>query len=244
MAGSLLMGCSKKGPECQMVIGSLNELGTKLAEAQKVTGNNDSKPEQVATALRPFAASSKLSGEKLAQSQITVAEIKKIAGDASGAALALSASATKMADMADHMKGLDAAGKALDDQKKVVDTAEAGVKKICEASPAQCAELVKVLEKFPPPPEKADNLQATGAWSSKLSGWAADLAKVKIDNSELKAQVSAYDQGWKTFAATMTTLVGITETAKKYDDVAKEFNAQIDVANKAVAAANGFCNAQ
>jgi len=236
----LSMGCSKKGPECQTVIHSMNVLGEKLSDTQKVTGATDSKPEQVAAALRPFAAAAKDTGDALAKAELTIAEIKKIAAEASVAALALAASAAKMADSADQMKGLDAAGKAVDDQKKVVDAAEAEIKKLCEAG-AQCAELAKVLVAFPPPPEKADNMEATGVWTGKLSAWAAELAKVKISDAKLKTQVTAFDQGWKTFATAMSTLVTITETAKKYDEVAKAFNAQIDSANKAIADANGYC---
>jgi hypothetical protein len=241
VVSSLLgMGCSKKGPECQTVVGSMNVLGTKLSEAQKVTGAADSKPEQVAAALRPFAAAAKDTGDTLAKAELTVAEIKKIATEASVASLALAVSAAKMADSADQMKGIDAAGRAVDAQKKIVDTAEAEIKKICEAG-AQCVELAKVLVAFPSPPEKSDNLEATGVWTGKLSTWAAELAKVKIDNATLKTQVTAFDQGWKSFAAAMSALVTITESAKKYDDVAKLFNAQIDSANKAIADANGYC---
>ena len=241
MVGALSMGCGKKAPECQMVVGTLNELGTKLSQAQKVTSNSDSKPEQVAAALRPFAVAAEAAGNSLAKAQITIAEIKKIADDASGASLALSASATKMADLADQMKGADAAGKAVEDQKKLVDTSDAAIKKICESGVARCAELAKVMEAFPSPPEKADNLQAVGAWSAKLSAWAVTLSKVRLDNPDLKAQVAAFDQGWKTFAAAMTTLVGISESASKLNDAAKVLDSQIDLANKAVAEANAFC---
>jgi len=233
-------GCSKKGPECQTVIGSMNALGTKLSETQKVTGAADAKPEQIAAALRPFSAAAKATGDSLAKAELTVAEIKKIAAEASVASLALATSASKMANDAEQMKGLDAAGKAVDDQKKIVDTADAEIKKLCQAG-AECAELAKVLVALPSPPEKADNLEATGVWTGKLNTWATELAKVKIENAALKTQVTAFDQGWKTFAAAMSTLVTITETAKKYDDVAKAFNAQIDSANKAIADANGYC---
>jgi hypothetical protein len=242
LTSSLLgFGCSKKTPECQTVISSMNQLGAKLTETQKVTGNNDSKPEQVAAALRPFAATAKATGDALANAQLTVPEIKKIGAEASAASLALAASSSKMADAVDQMKGLDAAGKAVDDQKKLVDTAEAEIKKICEAKAAQCVELAKVLGKFPAPPEKSENIQATVAWTAKLGAWAAELAKVEIKNPELKSQVTAFDNGWKSFGAAMSMLVGITETAKKYEDFAKTFNAQIDAANKAIGDANAFC---
>jgi hypothetical protein len=235
------IGCSKKGPECQTLIGSMNDLGTKLAETQKVTGNNDAKPDQVAAALRPFVLAAKGTGEKLATTQLTVAEIKKIAADASAASLALASSANSMADAADQMKGLDAATKAVEDQRKVVDAAEAEIKKICDANAAQCVELGKVLVAFPPPPDKTDNPQSTAAWTVKLTAWTATLAKVELKDAGLKGQVTAFEKGWKNFGAAMTTLVGISETAKKYDDFAKVFNTQIDAANKAIGEANNFC---
>jgi hypothetical protein len=235
------IGCSKKGPECQALIGSMNELGSQLAETQKVIGNGDAKPERAAAALRPFAVVAKSTGDRLAKGEMTVPEIKKIAADASAAALALAASATSMAGMADRMKGLDAAGKAVEDQRKVIDGAEAAIKKICEANAAQCTELAQVLARFPSPPEKSDNLQATAAWNAKLTAWTNDLGKVQIKNRALDGHVTALDKGWKAFAAAMTTLANMTAAAKQYDDLAKAFNAQIEAARKAVGEANGFC---
>ena len=235
------IGCSKKGPECETVIGSMNELGTKLGETQKVTSNSDAKPEQVAAALRPFALTAKSTGDKLAKGELTVPEIRKIAADASAAALALSSNSTRMADAADQMKGLDAASKAVEDQKKVVDTAEAEIKKLCEANAGQCVSLAKVMATFPPPPDKTDNMQLAAAWAVKLNAWATELTKVEVKNEALKGQIANFEKGWKSCAAAMTTLVGISETAKKYDEFANAFNAQIDVANKAIASANNFC---
>jgi hypothetical protein len=233
--------CSKKGPECQSLIGSLNDLGTRLTETQKVTSNSDAKPEQVAAALRPFALTAKATGEKLARGDLTVPEIRKIAASAAAASIALASNSTSMADAADQMKGLDAAGKAVEDQKKIVDSAEAAIKKICDASATQCIELAKVLVTFPVPPEKSDSLQATTAWTTKLDAWTTELAKVEVKDSALKGQVVSFEKGWRTFAVAMKTLVGISETAKQYDDFAKAFNAQIDVANKAIGEANHFC---
>jgi hypothetical protein len=235
------LACSKKGPECQTLIGSMNDLGSKLSEAQKVTSNNEAKPEQVAAALRPFALTAKSTGEKLAKSELTVSEIRKIATDASAAALALASNAAQMADAAEQMKGIDAASKAVDDQRKLVDGAESEIKKLCEASAAQCVELAKVMAAFPPPPDKTDNMQLVGAWATKLNTWAADLAKVEVKNEALKGQIANFGRGWKSCAAAMTTLVGISETAKKYDEFANAFNAQIDIANKAIGSANAFC---
>lgn len=237
----LAFSCSKKGPECQSLIGSMNELGTRLAETQRVTSDTNAKPEQVAAALRPFAIAAKATGDKLALSAMTVPEIKKIASDASAAALALASSSGSMADTADQMRGLDAAGKSVEDQKKIVDGAEAEIKKFCDANAGQCVELAKVLVTFPTPPEKSDNLPATAAWSTKLETWAGELSKVELKDAGLKTQVTTFEKGWKAFAAAMTTLVGISDTAKRYDEFAKAFNAQIDLANRAIGDANNFC---
>jgi len=238
---TLSLGCSKKGPECKALIGSMNELGAKLSETQKVTGNNDSKPEQITAALRPFAVAAKAAGDKLAADEFTVPDLKKTATDASAAALALAANSTSMADLAEQLNGLDAAGKAIDEQKKIVDSAEAEIKKICEADSSRCTEVGKVLVKFPPPPAKAEDPKVVAEWSAKLNAWATELAKVEIKDAALKGHVSNYDKGWTKFAGAMTTLVNATEVAKKYDEATKLFNAQIDAANKAVAETNNLC---
>jgi hypothetical protein len=243
VAGLLLLGCSKKVPECNALIESMNDLGTKLAEAQKVTGNTDSKPEQVAAALRPFAAAAKGTGDKLAQGKMTVPEIKKIADDASKASLALGASAANMADAADKMKGMDAAGKAVEEQHKVIDGAEAEIKKACEAKPGACTKLAEMLTAVPKPPDKNSDAKLLAEWSGKLTKWTSDLATVEIKDDVLKTSVATFEKGWKAFAAAMTTLVGVLESAKQFDDANKAFNGQIDQVNKAISDANAFCKA-
>jgi hypothetical protein len=238
---SLSTACSKKGPECQSLIGSINGIATSLGEAQKVTGNNDAKPEQISAALRPFAKTAAQAAESLGKTEFTVPEIKKIASETSAATLALATSAGTMADLADQMKGVEAAGKAIDEQKKLIDTNEAEIKKVCEANASLCADLAKVLVAFPPPPDKADDAKAVTEWSAKLNSWAANLLKVDIKDAALKGHVANFNGAWKTFAGAMQTLVGVTETAKKYDESTKQFNTQIDSANKATAEANAFC---
>jgi len=238
---ALSAGCSKKGTECQSLIGSINGIVSSLEAAQKVTGNNDSKPEQISAALRPFAKSASAAGEALGKAEFTVPEIKKIAGETSASMVALAANASSMADLADQMKGVDAAGKAIDDQKKVIDSNEAEIKKDCEAKPSLCTELAKVLEAFPAPPGKSDDTVAIAAWSAKLNSWAAALAKVDVKDAGLKGHVKNFETSWTTFAAAMKTLSSVSETAKKYDENTKQFNAQIDAANKATSEANAFC---
>lgn len=235
------VGCSRKGEECQKLIGSMNELGTQLAETQKVTSSDTAKPEQVAAALRPFASAARSNSESLSKRSITVPEVRRIADAAAAASLALASSSIGMADAADQMKGLDAATKAADIHKKSVDDAEAEIRKTCGANVMLCAELGKVLSTFPAPPEKTDDAQTTSAWNSKLNAWAAELTRIEIKNEALRLQVSNFERGWKDFAAVLTELVRISETAKKYDALTKTFNAQIDVANKAIGDANSFC---
>jgi len=241
LLSSFVTGCSKKGPECQMLIGSMNELGAKLTEAQKVTSNNDSKPEQVAAALRPFAAAAKETSDKLSRGELTIPEIKQIAARAAAAASALAVNATSMAEAADQMTGIDAAGRAVEGQKRLVDNAEGEIKKICDANAKECGELAKVLVTFPPPPEKTDNAQVMATWSAKIDPWAAELTKLSIKDHALAIQVTAIEKGWRNLAAAMTSLVKISETAKKYDDLAKAFNNQIDMTNLAITDANNFC---
>jgi hypothetical protein len=238
---SLSTGCSKKGPECQSLIGSINGVAASLAETQKTTGSNDAKPEQITAALLPFAKTASAAGEALNKGEFTVPEIKKLASETSAATLALASSASSMASLAEQMKGVDAAGKAIDEQKKAIDTNDAEIKKVCGANAALCVELLKVLVNFPPPPDKADDVKAIAAWSGKLNAWAADLLKVDIKDAGLKEHVVNFDKAWKSFAGAMSTLAGVTETAKKYDEATKQFNSQIDTANKATANANAFC---
>lgn len=234
-------GCSKKGPECQKLISSMNELGSKLADTQKVTSNEDARPEQVAAALRPFAQAAKSASDSLSKGDITVPELKRIAGTASAASLALASSSNNMADAAEQMKGLDIATKAAEEHKKIVDNAEAEIRKICNTQVALCSELGKVLAAFPVPPERSEDAVQTATWTAKLSDWARELAKVPIKDEALKMQLAIFERGWKDLASTLSTLVQISETAKKYDGYTKSFNAQIDVANKAINEANTFC---
>jgi hypothetical protein len=241
IVGLGVVSCSKKGPECKALITSMNDLGAKLAVTQQATNAADVQPAQVAAALKPFAIASKGVADSLTANAPTVPELKKIASEAAAAALALSTNSAQMTEYAEQMKGLDAASKAVDDAKKVVDGAEAEIKKFCEANGAKCGELAKVLNAFPPPPDKSEAAQATAAWIVKLNAWAANLAKVEIQDPGLKQQVQTFDKGWKDFGAAMTKLVAIMELAKKYEELTKAFNGQIDQANKAIAEANAFC---
>lgn len=242
VVAALSTGCSKKGPECQTLISSINGIVASLEAAQKVTGANDAKPEQVSAALRPFAKSATTTGEALGKTEFTVPEIKKIAGETSAAMGALAASASSMADLADQMKGVDAAAKATDDQKKVIDASEGEIKKACEAKAGLCTDLAKVLDAFPPPPSKSDDTAAVAAWSAKLNTWAANLAKVEVKDAALQGHVKSYETAWKAFATAMNSLAAVGGTEKKFEEVTKQFNTQIDAANKATADANTFCS--
>ncbi len=233
--------CSKKGAECKEIITAMNDLGTKLAETQKVTGANDAKPSQVAAALGPFSAAAKGVADTLNSHVPTVPELKQIAAEAATAATGLATAASQMTQYAGQMQNVDAAGKAVDDNKTVVDNAEAEIKKLCEAKPSQCTRLLKVMAAFPSAPQKKEDTKAIAAWTEKLNSWTADLAKVEIADATLKQQVENLDKGWKNFGAAMSQLVVTSDSASKYDESTKTFNGQIDQANKAIAAANTFC---
>lgn len=234
-------GCNRQRPECQSLIVSLNDLGSKLAETRRVTSKADAKPEQVAAALRPFSLAARVSGEKLASGALTVPEVKRVAGDASHATLALASSSASMADAAEQLSGLDAANKAVEDQKRLIDSAEAELQRICDANKRSCFDLAKVLATFPPTPEKMDSLATISAWETKFIAWAQERAKITITDPTLMTQVTNFEKGFKAWVAAATVLVGMHEQAKRYDELTKVFNAQIDVVNKAIGEANHLC---
>jgi hypothetical protein len=146
-----------------------------------------------------------------------------------------------MADAADKMKGMEAAGKAVEEQQKVIDGAEAEIKKACEAKPGACTKLAEVMMAVPRPPDKNADVKALNEWSAKLTAWTVELAKIEIKDDSVKGYVANFDKGWKTFAEAMKSLVTILESAKQFDDANKGFNNQIDQVNKAISDANAFC---
>jgi hypothetical protein len=191
--------------------------------------------------LAPFSNAAKGIAESLNAHPPTGTELKKTSGEAANAALGLSVLSGKMATYAEQMKDSDAAGKAVDDYKQVVDNAEAEIKKFCAANAGQCVELAKALTVFPPPPDKSEDDAATDTWIGKLGAWAAELTKVDIQDPGLKLQLQTFNRGWRDFGGAMSKLVTIVKAAKTYDELSHDFNAQIDQANKSIAEANAFC---
>jgi hypothetical protein len=234
-------GCGKKVAECRDLIGSLNDLGTQLAATQKVTSDEHASPTQIAAALRPFSVSARSASKKLEQAAPTQPELRQIAQNAATATTALADASNQMADTAERLKGLDSAGLAVSEQKKSLDKTEAEIKRLCEANARACVELAQVLGSFPAPPEATGDAAATAAWTGKLNNWTKDLGKLELKDRALEVQVKAFESGWSDFGGALSALAHLAENAKRYDELAVSFNAQVDRANQFITAANRFC---
>jgi hypothetical protein len=241
IATLLAQGCGRKGAECEIIVGSMKRLGKELAVAQKVTSSKNSKLDQVAAALRPFAAAAKDTGEVLAASELTTPELKKIAKDASEAALALAESSTKMADAAERMKGIDAARRAVNIRKTFVDAGETRLHELCTPATRECAPLLKVQFDAPAIPETPDDLQAKQAWANQVNIWTSRLASVRVSNPDVNRQTASLIQSWKSFASAMTALATLSDEALGMDEASKVFSTQINSANAAMNAASKVC---
>jgi len=238
-----LGGChgGQKAPECKVLVNSMSELGDKLAAARKVVSASEVQPTEVAGALRPFSGTAKIVADSLKAQLPTVSSLRKVAITAAAVTLTLSNQSAKMADFAEQMKDTDAASKAVDENKQRVDKLELQIKAICEAESTQCIELSKVLARFPAPTDQTDVAEDANAWTRKLSAWASELSLVNIQDPELKIRVQAFMKGWQELGLAMSRLVTILELGKQYEVLTKDFNAQIERANKVIAEVNSLC---
>jgi hypothetical protein len=238
-----LGGCNRgqKEPECKVLVSSMSELGDRLAAASKVVGSSEVQPTQVADALRPFSATAKNVASALNAKLPTVSSLRKAATAAASVSATLSNQSAKMADFADQMKDVDAASKAVDENKVRVDKLEVQIKEICEADTAKCIELSKVLARFPAPTDQSDVTADATEWTRKLNDWTRALSAVNIQDQELRSRVQAFMKGWQELGVAMARLVAILELGKQYEVLSKDFNAQIERANKVIAEVNSLC---
>ena len=238
-----LCGCrwGKKAPECKVLVASMSELGEKLAVVRTVVSAVEVKPVEVADALRPFSVTAKNLSDSLNANVPTVSSLRKVSHDAALVALTLSKQSAQMAEFAEQMKDVDAASKAVDENKQRVDQLEVQIKAICDAESAKCVELSGVLARFPAPSDQAEVSEDVAVWTRQLSAWSAELAKVNIQDQELKSRAQAFMKNWQDLGVAMLRLVTMLELGKKYEKVTKDFNLQIETANKAIAEANAQC---
>jgi hypothetical protein len=245
--GILLMltlgGChrAQKAPECKVLVNSMSELGDKLTAARKVVGATEVQPTEVADALRPFSVAAKDVANSLNAKLPTVSSLRKVASTAASISLTLSQQSAKMADFADQMKDTDAASKAVDENKQRVDKLEMQIKEICEADTAKCIDLSKVLARFPAPTDQTDVTADATAWTRKLAVWTKELSMLNIPDQELSGRVQAFKKGWQELGVAMARLVAILELGKQYEALTKEFNGQLERANKVIAEVNSLC---
>ena len=238
-----LGGCHRgqKAPECKVLVNSMSELGDKLAAARKVVSASEVQPTEVAGALRPFSGTAKNVAESLKAQLPTVSSLRKVAITAAAVSSTLSNQSAKMADFAEQMKDTDAASKAVDENKQRVDKLEIQIKEICEAESTKCIELSKVLARFPAPTDQTDVAADANAWTRKLSAWAGELSRVNIQDPELSREVQAFMKGWQELGVAMSRLVTMLELGKQYESLTKDFNVQVEHANKVIAEVNSLC---
>jgi hypothetical protein len=233
--------CANKTQECRALGTSLSALGERLAEAHMVVSASEVQPTEVAAALKPFAAIAKTVAESLNAKVPKVSSLRKISKNAAAAALALSSQSAQMAEYAEQMKDLDAASKVVDDNKQRVDKLELQIKESCDADSDKCVDLSEVLARFPAPTDQSEVTEDAAAWARKMSVWTADLAGVHVQDHELKGLVQGFVKGWQDLSVGMLRLVTILELGKKYEELTKDFNVQIERANQAIAEANNIC---
>jgi len=146
-----------------------------------------------------------------------------------------------MAEFAEQMRDADTASKAVDDDKQRVDKLELEIKAICEAASSKCVELSGLLARFPAPTDQSEVADDVTAWTRKLSAWTLELSKLSIQDAELKSKVQDFSKNWQELGVAMLRLVTMLELGKKYEALTKDFNLQIERANKTIAEANALC---
>jgi hypothetical protein len=231
----------KKAPECKLLVSSLNGLSATLAGAHTVLSAADVQPMQVAETLKPFSEAAKNTAHTLNAQVPTVSKLRAISEHAAAAAAAIGSQSAQLAEYAGQMIDMDAANRAVDDNKQRVDKLEAELKKACEAEPSKCIELSQVLAHFPAPADQTEVDQDIAVWTRKLNAWAVELARVQVENKELREHVEAFRRTWLDLGVAMSRLVAILEVGKKYESLNRELNTQIERANQAIAEANKSC---
>lgn len=224
-----------------MLVESLGELGAKLSDVGKVAGASEVNPTQVADALKPFSLMAKNLAESLNARAPSVSSVRKVANAAASAAATLAKQSAQMAEFAEQMRDVDAASKAVDDDKQRVDKLELEIKAICDAASSKCVELSGVLARFPAPTDQSEVADDVTAWTRKLNAWTSELSKVIIQDAELKSKVQAFAKNWHELGVAMLRLVTMLDLGKRYEALTKDFNLQIERTNKTIAEANALC---
>jgi len=231
----------KKAPECKLLVSSLNGLSATLAGAHTVLSAADVQPMQVVETLKPFSDTAKNTALTLNTQMPTASKLRSISERAAAAAAAIGNQSAQLAEYAGQMIDMDAANRAVDENKQRVDQLEAQIKQACEGAPNKCVELSEVLAHFPAPADQTEIGQDIAVWTQKLSTWATELAKVQVENKELRGHVEAFRQTWLALSVAMSRLVAILEVGKKYESLNQALNTQIERANQAIAEANKSC---
>lgn len=244
--GVLLMvvmtaGCDQRRTDCEMLVGSMHALGKRLALAQRETASKDTSAQRVAETLRLFAAEATSTGETLAASVPTAPELKKIAADASSAALSLADSANRMVVAAERIKELDTARSAVRTQTSLANVAETNIKRMCASRSTQCATLSKVLLSRPAFPDPKASAETAQFWSERMTHWVDQLLAVELEDPELKHQVANLGQTARAIASASSTLSAAVVAEGELAAAARQFDSRIESAGAALTSARDFC---
>jgi len=245
VSAAALIGSSCNGErkelECRALVDTMNGLSSMLAATRGVLSAPEVQPAQVAGALKPFSEKAKTTARALEERTPTESRLRAISARAGAAAGALSQQAAQMAEYAQEMGQMDSTNRTVDDSKRRVDELETLIRQTCERQPGKCTQLSRVLARFPAPTDQSELGHEMAAWTHQLTQWTDELSKVSIEDPQLRSLVETFKQRWDELGAGLSRLVVILEVGKKYEDLNREFNAQIVQANQAIAEVNATC---
>jgi hypothetical protein len=219
----------------------MNALSAMLGATRGVLSAPEVQPAQVAGALRPFSEKARNTAQSLRAQTPTTSSLRKIAARAATAITALGEQATHMSEYARQMSDLDSTNRAVDDNKRRVDQLEAEIEQFCDNQASKCVQLSGLLARFPAPKEQSEVGQDMAAWVQQLNQWTAELAKVDVEDAQLRTLVSGFRQQWQDVGTGLARLVVILDAGKKYEGLNQEFNVTIQQVNQAIADANATC---
>ncbi len=237
------IGCDshRKVAECTALVEPINGLSATLAAVRGVLSTPDVQPAQVADTLKPFSEKAKQTAGILQTRAPTSSALRTISKRAADAALALSQQSAQMADYARQMTDIDTANKAVEDKKQQADQLEREIKQSCDDEANRCVSLSEVLARFPAPSDQNGLVRDIGQWTRQLGQWTAELGRVEIQDAQLRKLIGDFKQTWQDVGAGLSRLVTILDVGKKYEELNKQFNSEIERANQAIADANAEC---
>lgn len=225
--GATITACSKKGPECEQFVATLNPNVEKLNKAMAMP---DDKPEEALAEAKEVQKVTEEGSAAFAKLTLTVPELVKLAGDYNGLLKEVTTSA----------KSTQETVKAYQDIAKKLEVLPAQMKSAMEKLTKSCGEdhdpqdadeckaIAEMLMHLPKDPTNATEV-------AKFTG---DLSKLEMHKNDMKAVVTEVN-------ATLNGFVKVGADAKAAAAKAKAATEQQEAAikkqNQTVEALNKFC---